>query len=331
MIHRSSKTGAVQLKAVTDSLLGGTYEVYGQEANQDLQVKTITVSGTVQVGQTLTISFTVENNSGRPLGTSIVRVYRAADQRGTSKTLASTLMTSTLSTTYPLTLSDLSKYLTFEITPVLEATYSPNGFVKATPYGQIVAGIPSVFDVFDKWRFEFTSGSLQNQGNSGDAVMGTNAPVWDSVNNRYNFTRASSQNMLIPKSGTWTETFEIWLKVQMKSTSSTQNIIALASACYIRINSGNIQINGTNVTAANTNLNTIRVVFNGVSSKIQINNGVETTFSSGASGGGSGNAFLASSTTGSNFGDLYLHKLYGKENGVLTNPERDAVWAELGY
>jgi hypothetical protein len=75
---------------------------------------TVTVSGTVQVGQTLTGSYIYSDADGDSEGASTFKWYRSDDASGTNKTAIS----GAIAKTYVLQALDLGKYISFEVTPV---------------------------------------------------------------------------------------------------------------------------------------------------------------------------------------------------------------------
>jgi hypothetical protein len=315
----------------TGATIGGDYTYFSSldEYNVKPAINKINVSGSPVEGDLLTISIDATNNTSYGYLNNTLQVFKGASTVDLSPVASTTQTGSTLNFTYTPAVGDIGKYLKFKGTVKLSSGSNKVSDYAFSDYTAIVTAAPSVLDVFDKWRFRFSGGSLQNLGNAGDAVLGTNAPSYSG--GRWDFTRASSQYLTIPKNGSWVETFEVWMKFQKKNNSSTQNLIAFSSSVYIRTNSNNIQVNGQAVTTIDTNVHVMRVVFNGASSFVQIDNGSQVTFSSGAISTGSGDAYIGSSTILSNFLDGYIYEIYGKENGLLTTGEANDIWSAFGY
>ncbi|WEK54740.1 MAG: S-layer homology domain-containing protein [Candidatus Cohnella colombiensis] len=96
----------------------------------------VTVTGTAQVGETLTGSYTYSDVNGDAQGTSTFKWYRADDAAGTNKTA----IAGATGTTYTLAVADLGKHISFEVTPV--ANKAPTTGV-AVESGRTSAVIPA--------------------------------------------------------------------------------------------------------------------------------------------------------------------------------------------
>lgn len=77
----------------------------------------VAMTGTAQVGQTLTGSYTYADINGDAEGTSIFSWYRATNASGTDKIAISGATQSS----YVLTPTDLNKYISFEVTPIAQS------------------------------------------------------------------------------------------------------------------------------------------------------------------------------------------------------------------
>ncbi|USB32669.1 S-layer homology domain-containing protein [Paenibacillus sp. YPG26] len=82
--------------------------------NQAPTVTNVTISGTAEVGQTLTGSYVYSDVDGDSEGAPEFKWYRADDEEGTNKAVISGANTNT----YTLVSEDAGKYISFEVTPV---------------------------------------------------------------------------------------------------------------------------------------------------------------------------------------------------------------------
>lgn len=83
----------------------------------------ISINGIGEVGQVLTGSYVYADIDADTEGTSTFRWYRADDAIGTNQTI----IPGAISNTYTLTLTDLTKYVAFEVTPVASSGLDPIG------------------------------------------------------------------------------------------------------------------------------------------------------------------------------------------------------------
>ena len=98
-------------------------------------VSGVTVSGTAQVGQTLTGSYTYEDEDGDAEGDSVYKWYTAEDAAGTGKTVIG----GADGTTLALTADHLGKYIIFEVTPVASEGVSPGTAASSAAVGPVAA------------------------------------------------------------------------------------------------------------------------------------------------------------------------------------------------
>jgi len=94
----------------------------------------VNITGTAQLGYTLTGSYTYSDAENNARGTPIVKWYRADSATGTNKTQ----ITGATSGVYTLTAADLGKFLSFAVIPVASIGGSPGAEV-ASPYTAAVA------------------------------------------------------------------------------------------------------------------------------------------------------------------------------------------------
>lgn len=87
--------------------------IIGQVAPQALQVS---ITGTTQVGSTLTGSYTYNDANSDAEGASLFKWYRSDDALGANKTA----ILEATSTSYTLQPADLGKYISFEVTPIAQ-------------------------------------------------------------------------------------------------------------------------------------------------------------------------------------------------------------------
>lgn len=131
--------------------------------------------------------------------------------------------------------------------------------------------------------------------------------------------------------------FEVWLLMDIKSTSGTRSVWAGGGTVDIRIISGNWQIRqGTaqNVGAAATGLKLYRFSFNSASSFLQINNGSKTTVAAttGTTLPASDfDSILGSNSTGAaNWTQMDLYQ-WGIKSTAMTDQQASAIFTYLGY
>jgi len=81
----------------------------------------VSFSGTMEVGETLTGSYTYTDNESDPEGTSTFQWYRADDVSGTNQAA----IDGATAETYDLVEADVDKFISFEVTPVAQTGTSP--------------------------------------------------------------------------------------------------------------------------------------------------------------------------------------------------------------
>lgn len=104
-----------------------------QPNNQAPIVSGLIILGLLEVGQTITGSYTYTDNENNPEGTSLYQWYSADDASGTNQVSISGATT----LTYVIDTSDETKYLSFEVTPVTYTGTSPGTVVMSAYQGPI--------------------------------------------------------------------------------------------------------------------------------------------------------------------------------------------------
>ena len=92
----------------------------------------VSITGTAQVGQTLTGNYTYSDTENDTEGASLYKWYSYTDTSGSGETLLGT------NATYTLTDSELGKYIRFEVTPVASAGTLTGTAVKSAYTGEVV-------------------------------------------------------------------------------------------------------------------------------------------------------------------------------------------------
>ncbi len=110
----------------------GNFSITGSNATPT--ASNVSVSGTAQVGQTLTGTYDYSDVNGDAQGTSTFKWYRSDDTSGTNKTE----INGATANTYVLQAADLGKYISFEVTPVAAAGPSPGSAAESTKTGAVV-------------------------------------------------------------------------------------------------------------------------------------------------------------------------------------------------
>jgi hypothetical protein len=130
-----------QYFGITSGVVGGDYKFTGTEVNQLPSVSNVVISGTIQNGQTITITGTIVNNSNYPISTCTVKVYKSNDTIGTGEVLSATVTSvnitgTSVSATYVLT--ETGKYVCAELQANV-AGGNTTSLISRSPYTLIVA------------------------------------------------------------------------------------------------------------------------------------------------------------------------------------------------
>lgn len=110
---------------------------------------TPTISGTLEVDETLTGTFSYSDTENDPQGNHFFEWLRADDASGTNATVIQTTNLNALSDTYDLVAADETKFIALRVTPVATTGTSPgnssisaySGPINAAPSGPITIGI----------------------------------------------------------------------------------------------------------------------------------------------------------------------------------------------
>lgn len=338
--------------------LGGNYTVVGGvERNQPPRFEDYSIVGNVTQGTTLQVSATLINNSRLTAGAHVIKVYRGSTLMTESPTLVTTIFSYTvvgekIRFDYPVVIGDIGKYLRFVLTPKLTSGDNTTGQDLLTDYTVQVTAPASALDVFDRiW----TNGNMVDADwNSNPAAKtgkyvgsaspgGQNGPAPGlgdgTVYNKLAFASTSSHRFQQPiGSPAVALGFEIWLLMNIRSTTGTQTLWAGSGSIDIRINGGNIEMrmNGTYRTLglATIGLKLYRFSMNADSSFLQINKGtkVQVPASPGSSlpGNNVNCSIGASFGLTSNFANIDI-EAYGIRGSAMSDAQANAVFTLLNF
>lgn len=354
-----SVTFAVDTNVITDdgTFLGGAYSVVGGvEKNRGPFFDDGLIVGDIQESVELTISARLTNNSNYSPGGHTLKVYRGSAASDVSPVLTSTITDFTVNGeriefNYTVSIFDIGKFLRFVLTPKLTAGDVQTGVDFLSDYTVQVTAPPSPLDVFDRiWTYgelvdsDWNSNSAAKAGKYvGSAVPGVQngaAPVLSgSTPNKYlAFNGTSHRIQQMVGSPAMSAGFEIWMLMNLRSTTGTKTLWAGSGSIDLRLVGGQIQIrqNGTgqNVGAATTGKKLYRFSLNGASSFLQINAGTKVLV--GASPGTSLPGSNVSSSFGSNFAlsgsysDIDLYG-WGIRSTAMSDVQAGSVFSYLGY
>jgi len=110
--------------------------VTGGVVNQAPVASNVSQSGTAEVGQLLTGTYTYSDTENNPQGTSTYKWYRADNGSGLNETAIS----GATAQTYTLAAADATKYIRFAVMPVATTGTTPGAEVKATAFAGPVSG-----------------------------------------------------------------------------------------------------------------------------------------------------------------------------------------------
>ena len=119
--------------------------VYIGTVNEQPIASEVSVTGILEVGQTLTGHYTYTDPEGDVEGDSRYRWYRADDASGTNKEI----IDDANAQTYLLQNEDDGKYISFEVTPVSELGNTPGYPVESVPVGPVTLPYASDYDVYN--------------------------------------------------------------------------------------------------------------------------------------------------------------------------------------
>lgn len=182
-----------------------------------------------------------------------------------------------------------------------------------------------------------------NQGTGGNASQGSAAALPTAATGLSTTTGAgvvftsSPQTGLQYGTGTVSEPFETWIEIITASSfTGTQRIYANGSATRVTINaSGQLSVAGTSDVSTGVTLSTntryvLRIVNNGASSSITINNGTPTTFTITAQNGSSTPKLGHAYSAGSGHWNGTLGSFFQKST-ALSGGDQTLMWTYFGY
>lgn len=226
-----------------------------------------------------------------------------------------------------------------------------NGVINSILWGTSGGGTPSApFDpftditwvaAFDPTDYDGGAGTWNNQGSGADAVQGSATifpPKLSSLTTKstygLQFVDASGTGLQYD-TGTVTEPFETWIElITASSFSGIQRIYANGTATRLTISStGLLYVGGTagvsTVTLSTSTKYVIRILNNGASSSITVNNGTPTAFSITAQNGSStpklGHAYSAGSGHWTGTLGAFFQKSTALSGGEVTS-----MWTWFG-
>lgn len=352
-------TFAVDTNNISDdgTYLDGAYTIVGGvEKNSAPYFNDGLIVGNISEATELTISAKLTNNSQYSPGGHVLKVYKGSSAQDLNPVLASTISSFTVNGEriefeYTVSIFDIGKFLRFVLTPKLTAGDQQTGVDYLTDYTVQVTAQPSPLDVFDRiWTYgeiidsDWNSNSAAKSGKYvGSAAPGQQngaAPTLSgsSPNKYLAFNGTSHRIQQAVGSPAMVAGFEIWILMNLRSTSGTKTIWAGSSSIDVRVVSGQLQMrqNGTgqNVGAATTGKKLYRFGFNGSSSFVQINAGTKVVVAASPGTSLPGNNIL--STFGSNFAltgsysDIDLYG-WGIRSTAMSDSQAEAVFSHLGY
>ena len=347
-VDLSPTVSGATFSVVGDSV-GGAYTYAGssQENNLNPVITGVTITGTVEEDEQITVTITVQNNTGYAISSADVKIYKASDQQATGEALSATIASGSISisgnqVTATYTLTEAGFCVLAQATVTLGNGANTTSDSARSTWTTTVAAADSPLDAFNELRFEFIGGSLTNQGSASNASVGIGTPAWistvdgDGDVNYLDFNAGESDQLTITKTGStpYTEPFTILMHVRMKAIM-TEVLICMNASVRIRIDSGgDWQLNSTDVAAtsaadADTNWHWIWATFNGANSKFQIDNQAELTLNNGSLADSGSLIRIGSSTSGSH-ASMKLKKLYMKSGAAITAQEKLDINAYLG-
>ncbi|MGF1585125.1 MAG: Omp28-related outer membrane protein [Bacteroidales bacterium] len=139
-----SSYGTWQYRAVLRSGDCGTAnsDSFSVRVNHPPVASNVEISGSLEIGNTLTGNYTYSDAEDDPQGESQFKWYRADDENGTNESV----IPGETELSYTLTPEDAGLYLAFEVTPVAQAG-TPTGEAAKSPYLEVDNSLPEVSDV----------------------------------------------------------------------------------------------------------------------------------------------------------------------------------------
>lgn len=322
----------------------GSYSYDETELNEPPYAEAFSISGTPEVGQTLTS--TIESlviPNGATAGTHVYRWYRSLN-----KTASYEELIAATKDYVPLS-SDVGWFLRSEC-DLKQATASGQNLSGATlksVYSGLITS-PGNFNPFadiSTWDTAMDKGTASNLASlgfwvnrasvDGNASIGATAlPTWDSGKSAVRFTRSSSQSFRIQAAGSYLTPYEVWVDFWTPAAfSGTQGILGLSNSHYITITSGGVlTISGVS-TAQTLTVNTryrLRVLFNGASSTWRIGAGSDTAISLSTASVGTPNWRVGCQFNDTNYFDGWINYLFLNDTG-LSAGEITNMWTWFGF
>lgn len=320
----------------------GSYTYIGTtpENNKPIYADGLILSGTEEVGEILTLSFdNLSIPNGGLAGAHVYRWYRCNNTQSSG-----ILIDGETSSTYTIVSADDGKFIRAECDPVQTTGLNQTGNTLYSIFSERISSdvFNPVVDISWDTAFltdDYSSGIWTNSGGGLSAVQdgSANTPVFNSGQGAVEFTRSNSERLKITNQGQ-SQPLEFWIKFRLKSLTGTQHLVGWNSSMFISINSsGNLSVCQAPAIATGFVINTdytIRILINGTSTTVQINNGSETTITSGVStnGLGSSTGQIGSShaTTPTNHLDGYIYDYFIKQT-ALSSTDQTNMWTWFGF
>ncbi len=148
--------GTTRCIQIYDGVEAAWEDIYCMPLNAAPVASLLQISGIIQVGETLTASFTYSDAENDPEGTHLYTWYRADDASGTNQTQVQT----GTSNTYTILPADLNSYIAFEVTP-LATQGTLTGIPVLSSYdGPVTSASPTASNLFIS---EYVEGSGSNK------------------------------------------------------------------------------------------------------------------------------------------------------------------------
>lgn len=309
------------------------------ELNKPPYVTDLTISGTVQEGQTLTATLTGGVLGPFTAGTHLYQWYRLSALYGGTLTAISGATAST----YLLTATDVSKFIVCAARFVQVGggnTMSP--WFYSIPTVIVAAG--SVSDIPHPWEDKFimtTTGSIPSNWNDTGvspnlinlAVGGTNWTTAELTKPTFSVDKLvfAGAHKVTGTIQTFPPVVEFWVKAKFTANSGT--MIGWGSQTILGITSGGLfYVRDTSNTFGLGDLNehVFRVVLNGATSIFQVDGGIENVFTSTFTSATT--MALGQTFSGANTADCEIKELYRTADGtVLTTTEVADKWTYHGF
>lgn len=290
VVDSSKGRGANSIDVTTvDGVATMIYIPLSGELNKKPIVDDLVISsdGPYAEDSTLTATLTGRTNGPFTAGTHQYQWYRLSSLSG--GTLTS--IAGATNSTYTLVAADVGTFIVCAGRYVQSAGgnansdwfYSePTVAISAGTGGDIVFSWEDFFDIESgasvpsNWNDAGVSPELVNLG-SGEfwTATSTNKPTFST--DKLVFVKANSHKILKPSTVTHPPKFEVWIKAQFNETVG--NLFSFGSNTLLGMNaSTQYTVKGMANQTGNLSEHVFRIVFNGASSKFQVDNGSEVSF-----------------------------------------------------